>query len=129
MSMFPPARRAHAKASVEQMYSAALVLGLLAVPLGLGACTASGELVASYPVVEEVQTVPVQVEAYPRVAYAGARTPIWSTINGITARVVAGSCSARSPAISAPTASTITSATRAPSTRPRRPTAAGIAAD
>ena len=71
MSISPLPLAERAKASVNKLYSTALVLGLLAVPLALGACTASGELVASYPVVE-VQTVPVQVEAYPRVAYAGS---------------------------------------------------------
>jgi len=52
-------------------YSILFALVIVGAPLGLSACMASGELVASYPVVE-VQTVPVQIESYPRYAYAGS---------------------------------------------------------
>lgn len=55
----------------KRLRSVTLPVALLASPLALGACTAHGRLVADYPVVE-VETVPVQVESYPRVSYAGS---------------------------------------------------------
>lgn len=71
MSRSPLPCAERASPSARRLRSAAFSVALLALPLGLGACTAHGELVADYPVVE-VQTVPVQVETYPRVYYAGS---------------------------------------------------------
>lgn len=57
----------------KYLRAAAALAALCAGGVGLLGCVASGEaqVVADYPVIE-VTTVPVQIEAYPRVYYEGS---------------------------------------------------------